>query len=277
MMRRLLRNALTVSRQPALAAEYASWLIQKLLRASDPIRTICGVRIGNFNGFSEYHWAAQEVSARELAFLRRHDFGEGAIIDVGANLGLFSLVVRERFHDRRIIAFEPVPSTFAALLANAARNSATNMECHPLAVSDRDGTARFVVLENARANSSLETGASPQGGDTIEIECVTLDRFVSEAGIERIALLKVDVEGFEISVFRGAADVLSRVRPRVVYFEICPAIAQGAGFPPDEAAVFLEKQGYALHRLLDGGLLQRVRPHEVGEVVLDNWVGIDTK
>jgi FkbM family methyltransferase len=276
-MRRLLRNALTVSRQPALAAEYASWLLQKSLRASGPVRSICGVPIGNFSGFSEYHWAAQEVSARELAFLRRHDFGEGVVIDVGANLGLFSLVVRERFPDRRIIAFEPVASTFAALTANAARNSATNMECHPLAVSDRDGTARFVVLENARANSSLETSAPSQGGDTIEVECITLDRFVSQAGIGRIALLKVDVEGFEISVFRGAADVLARVRPRVVYFEICPPIAQAAGFQPDEAAVFLEKRGYALHRILDGGSLQRVRPDEIDAVALENWVAIDTK
>jgi FkbM family methyltransferase len=275
-MRRLLRNALTVSRQPALAMEYATWLVQKSLRASGPVRAICGVRIGNFSGFSEYHSVARGVSDPELAFLRHHDFGDGAIIDVGANLGLFSLVARERFADRRIIAFEPAPSTFAALSGNIALNGAANVECHQLAVSDRDGTAPFAVLENARANSSLKTtGGSP--GTGIEIRCTTLDRFATEAKIDRIALLKIDVEGFEISVLRGAERVFAQARPHVVYFEICPALARGAGFAADSAAEFLEAKGYALHRIVADGSLEKVDRGEIANVTLDNWVGIDTR
>ncbi len=168
-MKQVIRNALTVSRSPALALEYANWMVQKSLRSEGPVRTVCGVRIGNFNSFSEYHSVPRGISAAELAFLRRHDFGDGVIIDIGANLGLFSLVLRDRFPERRIIAFEPAPSTFAALSRNAARNGAVNMECRQLAVSDRDGTTRFVMRENARANSSLGKAGAQQEGPSIEI------------------------------------------------------------------------------------------------------------
>jgi len=73
-----------------------------VLRADGPIRRIGGVRLGSFNSFSEYHFVAKNMSDAELAFLRRHSFREGEIVDVGANLGLFSLVVRGRFPDRRL-------------------------------------------------------------------------------------------------------------------------------------------------------------------------------
>lgn len=272
-----IQNAGTILRQPAIAMEYVNWALQTAFRAHGPVRTVCGVRIGDLNGFSEYHSVARGVSTAELEFLRRHEFGDGAIIDVGANLGLFSLVVRDRFPNRRIIAFEPAPSTFAALSKNIARNSATNVECHQLAVADHDGTSSFVVLEHARANSAIGVAGFLPGAESIQIGCTTLDRFVSVAKLEQIGLLKVDVEGFEISVFRGAEHVLSRVRPRVVYFEVCPALARAVGFAPDAAATFLAEKGYALYRLLGDGQLQKTRPQEINDVVLENWVGLDTR
>ncbi len=95
--------------------------------------------------------------------------------------------------------------------------------------------------------------------------------------MREIALLKIDVEGFEISALRGARQVLAQLRPRVVYFEVCPALAQAEGFAPDSAAALLEENGYALHRIRDDGALEPVRRSEIANVVLDNWVGIDTR
>ncbi len=277
-LQKYIRNARTVLRQPAIALEYANWALQTGLSAHGPVRTVCGVRLGNFNGFSEYHSVAKGISDGELKFLRRHPLGEGAIIDVGANLGLFSLVI-DSFSpkSRRIIAFEPAPSTFAALSKNIADNSATNIECHQLAVSDRDGKACFEVKENARANSSLVGASGASRGICIEIECTTLDRFVSAASLGQIAMLKVDVEGHEISVFRGAEHVWSNMRPAVVYFEVCPPLARAIGFASEEAAAFLDEKGYALYRILADGSLQEARCDEIANVELENWVGLDTR
>jgi FkbM family methyltransferase len=268
----LLRNAWTVVAHPSIAIEYAAWAAQRSFTEHGPLRTVGGVRIGNFNGFSEYHSVVRGVSNAELAFLRGYDFPSGAILDVGANLGLFSLVMSRRYPDRRIVAFEPAPSTFAALVANASLNDAKNVECHRVGVAAHDGTATFALRENARANSSLSRGAQNAAG--IEIMCTTLDRFVALAGINQIALLKVDVEGFEADVFRGAREVLARMRPGVAYFEVCPALARKEGFAADEAAAILEDAGYALHRIGPDGSLSRSTRKETSAIALENWVAL---
>lgn len=267
----LLRKLWTVVAHPSIAVEYATWAAQKF-SAQGPVRTLSGVTIGNFNGFSEYHSFVKGISGAELAFLRSHDFPAGAILDVGANLGVFSLVMSRRYSERRIVAFEPAPSTFAALGANAALNGAGNVECHRLAVAAHDGTAGFAMREDARANSSLSGGAP--NAARIEIECTTLDRFAALAGIDRIALLKVDVEGFEADVFRGAGKVLARTRPSVVYFEVCPKLALREGFAPDEAAAILEDAGYALYRIAKNGSTVPARRDEIASVTLENWVAL---
>lgn len=275
-LKRHLRNAGTAFRRPGLALHFAIWAVRNYLSSSGATRDVCGVRIGNFNGFSEYHSVSRGLSASELAFLRTYSFADGPIIDVGANLGLFSLVVRTRFPERRIFAFEPAPSTFSALQKNVSLNGAANIKCIPLAVSNHDGVTSFVVLEKARANSSLASGAIAHG-QRIEIDCTTLDRFVEAERLTGIALLKLDVEGFERSVLAGAEHVFSAVRPAVVYFEICPTLARAAGHAPDDAAAFLEEKGYSLHRILQDGTLERAKRDDIRAIALDNWVALDTR
>jgi FkbM family methyltransferase len=270
-MSRILRNLASAVKRPELAFGYASWTLQNWLRSGGATRNICGVQLGNFNGFSEYH-SVGGVSEREQLFLQRFQFGEGAILDVGANLGLFSLVLRATLPGRRIVAFEPAPSTYKSLASNVVLNAAANVECINAAVADRDGTASFAVREGARANSSL--GASAEKGPVVvvDVPCVTLDRFTADAGIDRIALLKVDVEGFEAKVFEGAARILAEGRPQVVYFEVCPALARKEGFAPDAAAAKLEAHGYMLHRIGPEGRLEKASRSEIESVSLDNWV-----
>lgn len=267
------RNVRTLIGRPTIAFDYLDWLLQSLVRSDGATRNFGDVKLGNFNGFSEFHSIARGISAAEHAFLSRHPFAPGAIIDIGANLGLFCLTANRLLPGRRVVAFEPAPSTFAALTKNVELNGAANIDCHQAALSDRDGTATFVTLESARANSSL--AMKPTAEDVcIEISCVSLDTFVAAAGLDSIALLKVDVEGFEASVFAGANAVLSRHAAKLVYFEVCPALAQAKGFTSDEAAATLEHHGYALYRIREDGTLSRAARSDIATVRLDNWVGI---
>jgi FkbM family methyltransferase len=269
-----LRNAATALRRPGLALDYLGWGLQSAFLRDGATRNICGVKLGSFNGFSEYHSVGRGVSIAEQEFLTRFAFREGAIIDIGANLGLFSLVARTVMPQRRIVAFEPAPSTFRALSANVARNGASNIECRQAAVSDRDGTVSFVLRENARANSSIAAPGAATGAATVDVPCLTLDSFTSEAGIDRIGLLKVDVEGFEAAVFAGANRVLSTVRPHVVYFEVCPALARANGYAADGAAAQLEQHGYVLHRIRDDGGIEKASRSSIEGLRLENWVGL---
>ena len=187
------------------------------------------------------------------------------MLDVGANLGLFSLVLAQH-HNNRIVAFEPGESTFAALQGNVRRNPGA-VECHRMALADQDGEVRFAMKDKARANSSIATG---EDGDAVPAR--RLDTVVEELNIDRIALLKIDTEGFEAAVLRGATRTLAEIRPALVYFEICPDLARKAGYDPGEAARILEQAKYDLFELGEGGQLTPVTSDMAETRRLTNWV-----
>ncbi|MDQ0394788.1 FkbM family methyltransferase [Labrys monachus] len=276
-MKRLGRNLTAAVRKPSLGIEYVGWSLQRALRRGGPVRRIGQIELGSFNGFSEYHSVVQGVSDAENRFIQTYAFGQGAIVDVGANLGIFSLLMSKRFPERVIHAFEPGPTTFQALEANIARNRAANIRAYRMAVADRNGSVSFVARESARANSSIQLDGEAVTPSAVTVSCTTLDTFASTAGLERIALLKVDVEGYEDAVFRGAAHLFSASRPRIIYFEVCPQLATGAGAGAGDAAHFLTERGYALNRVADNGSLVPVDPADARDVVLDNWVGVDIR
>lgn len=262
MIRQVLISAL---KRPSIALHAADWLSQKHLLRRDPVRSCHGARIGNFIDFSEFHSVQAGVSRAELEFLGKLDLGDGAVIDVGANLGLFSLVVA-RHHGNRVIAFEPAPSTFAALQANVRANR-LSVECRRLALADRDGEVRFSMQTKGRANYSIATGP-----DGIGVPARRLDTVLGELGIERVSLLKIDTEGFETAVLHGAGRTLAEIRPSLIYFEVCPALAREAGFAPSDPARILVDAGYELFELTASGALARVTPDMATQVDLANWI-----
>lgn len=251
---------------------YPSWLFKKC--TGHPVRLVHGVRLGGFNSFSEYNSTIGNISTSEKAFLERLVLSSGAIVDVGANLGLFTLLLRKQFPNHRIIAFEPSPSTFAALEDNVRRNRATNVCCYPIAVTDSEGAVSFCAREYARANAGIFSAPADTRESTIQVPCTTLDSFASCNSLGDIAFLKVDVEGFETLVFRGADRVLRSSRPRVIFFEVCPALAARAGFDPVEAAAFLVNRGYGLNRVARDGHLEPTNVRAISEIIVENWVAL---
>jgi FkbM family methyltransferase len=161
---------------------------------------------------------------------------DSVVLDVGANIGLFTLYLihkygRERF--ARIELFEPNPDTYARLRHNLTANGLDDLcKAHLLALSDRAGT---IYMESPRGYSVLNM-ISDTG--TVPVECKTLDVWARENGVETVHLLKVDVEGHEMPLLRGAPAALSGVR--YLYIEVkqthlpeFKALAAGAGFVVD--------------------------------------------
>lgn len=150
----------------------------------------------------------------------------GLAIDAGANIGNHANFFAKRFD--RVEAFEPHPRTFQLLSLNAAPNVA----CHQLALGDEAGTARL------HDNPGNAGGASLSGeGEAFDVDVVTLDSLVLAP-----SFLKIDVEGHEIAVLKGAAETLRKYRP-VIVFEQLPAEFDG-----DETPVirFLRRLDYDL-------------------------------
>jgi FkbM family methyltransferase len=197
----------------------AGWQIWKRL-----VRTPVVVPL--FNGFHfRAHPGCQASSAifytripnfKCLSFLRKH-IENGILIDVGANVGLVSLLLADRL--QQAILFEPNPAAAARARENIALNH-LNFEVHELALSDQPG---IVQLENAGGVDSCNrtvvgfTTSVP----TIPVRRNTLDNFLAGrcALPNSITAVKIDVEGHENSVLRGMLSFLETHRPRLLMFE----------------------------------------------------------
>ncbi len=129
--------------------------------------------------------------------------------DVGANLGLYSCVLAKSNAVPRIVAYEPDRDNHARMLANLELNGvAGRVELHACAVGAAAGTAQLVPAGSSnRGLSRLESGAA---GEAYPVPVVSLDEVARLDGATLI--LKVDVEGYELEVLMGAAQLLTRNR-----------------------------------------------------------------
>jgi FkbM family methyltransferase len=141
--------------------------------------------------------------------------------DVGANVGQTSLEVLDNFPEAIVYAFEPHEATFAALSTNV-RSS----RFHPfnLALSDRTGDAQFFDYGALATSNSLvgdaQYAARAKHPSTIRtVTCDTLDGICNRLNIDHIDVLKVDTEGHDLAVLKGAERMLSQHRIRFVYVE----------------------------------------------------------
>ena len=131
-----------------------------------------------------------------------------AFVDVGSNIGAYSLFFSSIPSVREIIAIEAVPGTFAELQKNIELNMlAPKITALNMAVSDNVGKITFgVVGDLSGANGALDTSIHNKFQDKVELACSTLDKLVA---IRNASLcLKIDVEGHEAVVLDGATDVL---------------------------------------------------------------------
>lgn len=277
----ILQNAFTLLTRPELLADYLRFQLSRTQNRGEPLRTFLEDRIsvGGFSGFSEFHSCALFLNSAERRFLKEFQFSNGDILDVGGNLGLFSLHVARRFPDRIIHTFEPNPYTFDALQRNLARNGCTQIQAHACAVAAHDGETNFQADPVNRATTHIADGPSRNDHASrcpavVRVTCLTLDTFVRTHAIESVSLLKVDVEGYEELVFKGAEHLLASGMAKTIYYEVCPELATRAGYNPDAASRRLLAHGYRLHSLSEQGHLQPVELSRIGAVTLENWVAI---
>ncbi len=147
------------------------------------------------------------------------------VLDVGANTGLFSLLAARREPGARVHALEPVNQVFRVLEDNVAANRLENVTCHRLACGEKPGRVTIHVPENEPIPmmASLVAGWSRGRHRREQVECVTVDGLVEKIGPNRVDVLKVDAEGSEDAVLRGAVTTLERYRP----FVFCEVLERG--------------------------------------------------
>jgi FkbM family methyltransferase len=165
-------------------------------------------------------------------------------LDVGANIGWYSLILqRQAAPGAEVFAFEPEPANFTLLQRNVENNAALCVRPLRLAVGDREGRARLHLY--SAGNRGRHSLLPLHAGSTIEVEVTTLDGFWERHGLgDRVPrFVKIDVEGAEPVVLRGARRVLARCP--TVATEWAPAYMRKGGQEPEALLDLMRDLGFA--------------------------------
>jgi len=184
----------------------------------------------------------------EFDAIRRHIRPGDVVCDVGANKGSFTYwLSRWCGEDGRLIAFEPQAGLAHRLAAVCADIGLRNVRVEAKAVHSSSGFGELYVPHGHQPGASLNRSPCSSEFDAVPVPVVSLDEYFKEN--ERISLLKVDVEGAELEVFRGARRILERCSPALL-FE-CEA-RHLAGKSVSDVFTYLESLGYRGRFFCDG-------------------------
>jgi FkbM family methyltransferase len=173
------------------------------------------------------------------------------LIDVGANRGDWTAAALAHNPQARIHVFEPDPRPFAAMQA---RSFPPSIRLNAFAVGDERESRTFHRAANSQLNSlyAEEAAARPME-TTMTVEIETLDHYCADHGIDQIDYLKVDVEGHDLPVLRGAADMLSQGRIAYAQFEYGPNWVLSRTFLRD-AFDFAASVNCTVYKVMPSGL-----------------------
>ena len=188
-----------------------------------------------------YNWIVDWEEFRLIEHYLRHD---DRVFDIGTNMGFYT-VWMSRFIDQtgKIHCFEPDGKNYKRLESNISLNQLAGFtKSNQCAVSDHEGLLMFTEGrdgENHISYSELESA--------VKVQSVTLDKYVVLQGIKQIAYMKIDVEGFELHVLKGAVELLKHKQVDIIQLEINQQL-NNAGTTVNDLVHFLYSYGYTLHK-----------------------------
>jgi FkbM family methyltransferase len=234
--------------------------VKRSLGRNTAIPLACGVtvrgdmRVAHWRLVAQRKYHEQATDGFLASFLRAGDVA----IDVGAHLGILTAIASRRVGGAgRVVAFEVDDENFAQLEATIARNALTNVTPCRQALGDCAG-----VLEFARPNKSWGAFAVPQASAatgtrlaaqierstecrTFTVLVKTLDEALESLALARADLIKIDVDGFDFPVLKGAEATIRRHRPAIVYES--SGFSRDAGVSFAEEFGFFQRHGYEVH------------------------------
>ena len=191
--------------------------------------------------------------SKSLVFQSNYEFNETnlvkkvikpgwTVIDVGANFGWYSIHFSQLVgQNGKVFVFEPVPETYEELNSNIKLNSSQNIKVFNFALGNKDGSISFGVpaFDGGSGASSEFLKYSKRIRTTMR----QLDDVMKEQNINKVDFIKVDIEGGELNMLKGAEKLLEHFRPKIL-IEIVDIHCQRFGHSPVDVYQFLINKGY---------------------------------
>lgn len=219
---------------------------------------------GDVTGFLvlSLHFVRNPPEEKLLKFARRYLKAGMVVIDVGAHQGLYTLLAASRVGPSgMVIAFEPAAPHYRKLKRNVALNRYSQVVLENAAVGDAVGSTDFYICLGHQGG--LSSRRRPLAEDLVvatrlvTTPLTSLDAYVQSNNIGCADFLKIDVEGGELEVLKGATTMLSQSLRPVILCEVEDIRTQAWGYKAKEITALLERHGFALYSIDAGGALRR--------------------
>ncbi|MGC1677206.1 MAG: FkbM family methyltransferase [Candidatus Binataceae bacterium] len=269
-MNRLERISGTLRHAPGLGRADRLWnhvrpLYDRVLRASFGVRGLERVVNGSdrilLSPLSR-HFVSEAYEPEVWRAVMSYTRGGDTIAEVGASIGIYTLALASRVGvDGRVVAFEPDPESAAELKANVAINGWQHrIRIMRAVVGESSGEVSFAC---GRGMESRVASIANSSYASLRVPMVTLDSVFPDS---RVDLLKIDVEGYEEPVLRGAQSLLAdrARRPRAIVVEVHPFAWEAVGTTSDSILGLLTGAGYRV-KSADGVSVSRIS--EYGHIV----------
>jgi FkbM family methyltransferase len=247
---------------------FESWFKKNRRQVDVPLSPQVTVKCNLWDEVQFGFWWAGELYEYKQTRYFKSLLSPGAVVaDVGANVGYYSLVAAPLVGSAgQVYAFEPMGAQFAQLCANVMRNSLRQVNLVNLALSDEVGEATITLEdENNTGSASLRGGTGSAGSEKVQVS--TLDHYFGSQPLQRLDVVKIDVEGFETAVLRGGEGTIGRFRP-VVMIEVVDAIQKRAGSSRAEVYEWFDEHGYEPFAIERNGELRPITEPEDGTLVV---------
>jgi FkbM family methyltransferase len=178
----------------------------------------------------------------EMNFLLRYLRPEDSFLDIGANIGIYTLLAASVISSGTIHSFEVLPKNYQRLQENIKLNNFEQVKIYNIAVSDKKGNI-FLHLAEGDSMPFITNKATDK---TITVSTDTLDNLLAEQNLNNLTLAKIDIEGAELLAFQGAINLFKKQLPPVWIMEINNTVSN-FGHHKEEIIEFLNSCGYKLY------------------------------
>ncbi|HEX5655216.1 MAG TPA: FkbM family methyltransferase [Chitinophagaceae bacterium] len=209
----------------------------------------------SFNGHSIqmpvrfYKYFPADYEAENLLLIDKYIEPGMHVVDVGAHIGLMSVIFAHKTGVKgKVYAFEPTPSSFELLQKTIALNHSNSIiRPENAALGEQSGETSFFISEHRadNSNSLVDNNRQDRLEQRIRVKLYSIDDYVNQEKIEKIDFIKIDAEGAELSVLRGALKTLQRFQPNMI-LALHPEGIRNFGHNLEDIWDFITGRGYKI-------------------------------
>lgn len=198
-----------------------------------------------------------DIANAEESFLQRLELEGKTVFDIGGWEGVFTLFFARRVGEKgAVITFEPNPDNYQRILENVRLNHFSNVQLRPFAIAEEPGETSLVLERHLTGTGTLDAGArarveQKRDARVYQVQVDSLDHQIQAYKLPLPDLVKIDVEGMELAVLKGMADLISRSKPQL-FIEVHRTSSGTEARNARDVVGWLLSQGYSILHVESG-------------------------